>query len=301
MPLSSKTLALIGLALTNLFWASNAVLARFASDEIPPFTLSFGRWLVAFLLLLPFAIPHLKGKWHDISSQWLVIVVLGVLGVTIYNTVLYLAAHSTQAVNITLVSSTLPLITLLASWLMMGSRPSNWQLLGITASLLGIVIIISQGSLVQLLTLAFNRGDLLIFGIACCWSIYSVILRKYPISLHPIALLAVLMAAGLPFLFVLYRIEISVLPAFTMTIDHGAIIFYAALFPSIFAYLLWGYGVKQVGPNIASLSCYLMPLFTVMLAVPLLGESLYRYHLIGGLLILAGLYFGSLFRQGKSK
>lgn len=293
MLISPKVLALIGLALTNFFWASNAVLARFAAGDIPPMTLSFGRWLLALLILLPFALPYLKGCWPEVRRQWCVIIVLGVLGVSTYNTILYLAAHSTTAINITLVSSTLPLITLLAVWLMLQQRPSNWQLVGIAASLLGVLIIISGGSLDVLLGLQFSRGDVLVFGIACCWSVYSVILRKYPIKLHPIALITVLMVAGLPLLLLLFLMEFWWVSAVTFSADNMAIFLYVAIFPSILAYLFWGFGIKEVGPNVAALSCYLLPLFTALIAVPVLGEVLYGYHLVGGLFILVGLYLGA--------
>ena len=295
--LNAKTLALLGLAATNLFWAGNAVLARFASDDIPPFTLVFARWALALLILLPFALSYLKGTWPKIRRHWSVVLMLGFLGIATYNTVLYLAASSTTAVNITLMSSTLPLITLLISWLMLNEKPKVWQLFGIAASLLGITVIISHGDVTQLLSLQFNMGDLLIVGIAFCWSLYSVILRKYPIDIHPIALLAILIMAGLPFIFVLFIIEIYLLPPFTVGLSSSLVILYVAIFPSIFAYLFWGYGIKQWGPNVAASSCYLMPLFTALLAIPLLGEVLHSYHLIGGLLILIGLYFGTLFKQ----
>ncbi|EGG94354.1 hypothetical protein IMCC1989_59 [gamma proteobacterium IMCC1989] len=297
--LSPKTFAFLGLAATNLFWAGNAVLARFASDGVPPFTLAFSRWALALLILLPFAAPYLKGTWPEVRRQWPVVIVLGFLGITIYNTVLYLAAHSTTAVNITLMSSNLPLITLLISWLMLNEKPRGWQLFGIMSSLLGITVIISNGDLSQLLSLQFNIGDLLILGIAFCWSLYSVILRKYPINIHPVALLTVLIAVGLPFTFVLFFIELRMLPPFSISKSGSLIILYVAIFPSIFAYLFWGYGIKQLGPNIAALSCYLMPLFTALLAIPLLGESLHTYHLIGGAFVLIGLYFGTLFKRQK--
>jgi len=292
--LSNHKLALTGLALTNLFWAGNAVVARFVVDDIPPLTLAFGRWMIAFLVLFPFAIPHLRGQWRYLRRQWLVILVLGLMGVSVYNTVLYLAAHSTVAVNITLVSSTLPLITLLASWLLLSLRPSYWQLLGIIISLCGVLTIISSGDMERLLSLAFNRGDVMIFGIACCWSVYSVLLRKYPIHLHPLALLFVLVVAGLPFLFLLFLFEVSVAPAFSLSQQSWVLMTYTALFPSVLAYLFWGFGVREVGPNIAALSCYLMPLFAAILAVSLLGERLYWYHFLGGAFILCGLYFASV-------
>jgi drug/metabolite transporter (DMT)-like permease len=295
--LNAKTLALLGLAATNLFWAGNAILARFASGDIPPFTLVFARWVLALLILLPFALPYLKGTWPEVRRHWSVILMLSFLSIAIYNTVLYLAANSTTAVNITLMSSTLPLITLLISWLMLNQRPKSWQVFGIAASLLGIVIIISNGDFSRLLSLKINMGDLLIIGAAFCWSLYSVILKKYPIPIHPVALLAITIFIGLPFVSILFAIELYMLPPFSIDTSGSLIIIYVAIFPSILAYLFWGYGIKQLGPNVAALSCYLMPLFTALLAIPLLGEALYSYHLIGGLLILVGLYFGTLFKQ----
>ena len=125
MQLSTKTLALLGLTMTNLFWASNAVLARFVVEDIPPFTLAFGRWLLAFFLLLPFTYRDIYENSAEVRRCWAVIIVLGLLGITIYNSILYLAAHSTTAVNITLVSSILPLVTLAASALMLKQKISK--------------------------------------------------------------------------------------------------------------------------------------------------------------------------------
>lgn len=292
-----KTIAFIGLALTNLFWAGNAVLARFVINDIPPFTLVFGRWLLAFLILLPFAWPHLKGSLATVRERWFLLLILGILGIATYNTIQYLAAHSTTAINIGLVSSSLPLIALLFSWLLLKIRPTNWQLMGIAASLFGVLIIITQGRLEQLVSMQFNQGDILMLGIAFLWAFYSVLLRKYPIDLHPIALLTILVAIGLPFLFALFFIEVVVLPPFSLKSSAIPIFIFAAIFPSILSYMFWGHGIKVVGPSIAAMSCYLLPLFTAMLAYPILSESLYWHHFIGGMLILIGLYFGSLFKQ----
>ncbi|MFT6387374.1 MAG: drug/metabolite transporter (DMT)-like permease [Cellvibrionaceae bacterium] len=296
---SPYALALIGLALTNLFWAGNAVVARLVVDDIPPLTLIFGRWALAFLLLLPFAFPHLKNSMAVIRERWFIIVVLGLMAIATYNSVLYLAAHSTTAINITLISSSLPLIALLASWLMLNAKPRNWQLVGIVASLLGVFIVISRGQftlLQELMRTGFNRGDLMIFGLVCLWAVYSVMLRKYPVKLHPIAFLTILIAAGLPVLTVFFLIELTMLPPFSLGLSSAPIFIYAAIFPSILAYLFWINGIKIVGPSVSALSCCLMPLFAAILAVPILGESLYWFHYLGGILILIGLYFGSVFK-----
>ncbi len=297
--ISPKVLALVGLACTNLFWASNAVIARFAVTDIPPFTLASIRWFLACLFLLPFAWPHLRGQAAYIKQQIWVIALLGLLGIATYNTVLYLAAHATTAINITLVSSSLPLITLLMRVLILKVRPTVWQMLGIAVSLLGVLIVIARADLAVLQALSFSGGDILILLIACVWAVYSVILRKYPLKLHAIAVLTLLIIAGLPMLIALMLLEWYLLPPLDLGLEAAGVFVYVAIFPSILSYLFWGYGVKVLGPNIAALSCYLMPLFAALLAVPLLGESLYHYHFIGGALILLGLYLGSVFKQSR--
>lgn len=302
MPLSTKTLALIGLALTNLFWATNTVLARFLSEDIAPFTTTLIRWLLALLLLLPFTAKALGSHGQELRRRWPVIAILGLLGITIYNSILYLAAHSTTAINITLVNAALPLVTLIISWLFLAEKPSRHQLLGIALSLIGVGFIVSEGAVDQLIQVNIKQGDLLVLGIVCCWSLYSVILRKYPINIAPAPLLTALIAAGLPLLVILTLVEQhSLATSHWIQTKDLPVYFYMALFPSILAYLFWAYGIEVVGPNIASLSCYLVPLLTAMMAIPLLGEQLHWYHLCGGLLILAGLYFGSLFQQKTAK
>jgi drug/metabolite transporter (DMT)-like permease len=299
MILKRITVAWICLLFANLFWAGNAVMARFIFEDIPPFFLAFWRWFLAFLLLLPFAWPYLRGQREEIQRRWPVIFVLGILGISIYNTILYLSAHLTTAVNITLVGSSLPLIVLLFSWQWLQKYPNRWQLLGIAASLIGVTIIISKGQVSNLLNLYFNLGDLMVFGITCCWAIYSVVLRKYPIRLHPIATLTVVIAAGLPLLLLLSTIEQHYVRTFNFNWQTLLVILYAAIFPSILSYLFWDIGVKELGPNIASMSVYLMPLMTAIVAVPLLSERLWWHHYLGGLLILVGLYFGVLFKDTK--
>lgn len=299
MSILPNYLALAGLTLTNLFWASNAIVARLANSDIAPFTLSFGRWLFALLILLPFCAKDLWQQRQLIRQQWDIVLVLGFLAIATYNTILYLAAHSTTAINITLVSSSLPIITIAASSLLLAYRPTNWQLFGLTLSLIGVLIIISQGDLLSLLALQGNSGDIMILGIACCWALYSVLLRKYPLNIKASTLLTILIAAGMPVIMALAILEWSIAPQAGLQIKDFPVYLYLAVFPSILAYLFWGFGVKTLGPAIASMSCYSMPLFAAVMSIILLDETFAVYHLSGGAMIFIGLYFGSVFRQLK--
>lgn len=301
MILTVRNGALVGLMLTNLFWASNAVIARWITDAIPPLNLAFYRWLLAALILLPFALPLLKKHYSDIRKNIPNLLLLGIMSIPTYNTVLYIAAHSTTAINIALVSSSLPLIALLFAWSLLGSRPTIAQCLGIVVSLLGVIIIITQLQPGYLFSLSLNRGDILIFGLACLWSLYSVLLKKYQIKLPTILLLWLLIVIGLPILLVLAFLESSSTNMLVFDTQTISVFIYTALFPSVLAYIFWNRGVAIVGPNIAAMSCYLMPLFAALIAIPLLGEKIYAYHILGGLLILIGLYFGSLYDYKKKQ
>lgn len=297
MTISPKYLAIGGLFLTNLFWAGNAIVARLSNDSVGPFTLNFGRWSLALLILLPFCGKDLWRQRKIICQKWPIILVLGLLAITTYNTFLYLAAHSTTAINITLVGCTLPVMTMVASSFLLASRPTRWQLLGLSIALSGVVVIVSKGNLSVLFSLEDNSGDIMIFGISCCWALYSVLIRKYPLELKATTLLTTLIIAGMPILLMLATLEWLLVPSAGLRIRDFPVYLYLAIFPSILSLLFWGYGVKILGPAIASISSYSMPLFAAILSIILLNESLALYHLFGSVMIFIGLYFGSIFQQ----
>lgn len=292
--MNKPLLAFTGLVLTNLFWAGNAILARAVVDDIPPLTLSFWRWLIAFVLILPFGLHHIVQQQREIRCNIKLLCLLAVLSITIYNSVLYLSAHTTTAINITLVSATLPFITLLLAWFIIKQIPNHWQWAGIILSLSGVFIIISRANWQTIVGLSFSNGDILILGIVFCWALYSVLLRKYPIKIHPVGLLTVLIALGTLFILPFYLMEVSVLGAFTMQVEYFFVFAYIGIFPSLLAYLFWNYSISIVGPNMAALSNYLMPVFAALIAIPLLGEQLHLFHFLGGSLVLLGLYLANV-------
>ena len=87
------------LTLAVAFWSSNMIVGRAIRDEVPPVTLALGRWIVAFLLTLPWALPPLRRQWAAVRRHWAILALLGVLGVGCYNTFAYLALRHTCASN----------------------------------------------------------------------------------------------------------------------------------------------------------------------------------------------------------
>ena len=293
---SSARLAIAGLLLATLCWSGNALVARAFAGEIPPFALSFWRWLLALLLLLPFVIgPLLRHRAELRAAGWRLLVLAG-LGIAAYNSLLYSAAQSTAAINITLVNTCLPLMTFIGAGLLLGEWPAQRAWWGLAVAALGLLVLISQGSWASFTGLAFNPGDLIMLLAVADWALYSLLLRRWAAYLSPIpalALLGVLMLLGVPLILPFYLYELSQGAHFVASPSNLAAIGYTAVFASLLAYLAWNHGVRVVGAAKAALSNYLMPVFTAILGWLLLGEGLQGYHWIGAALIFAGLLLGS--------
>jgi drug/metabolite transporter (DMT)-like permease len=293
---SSTRYALAGLFVATLCWSGNALVARAVVGEIPPFTLSFWRWCVALLLLLPFVARPLWQHRAALRAAGWRLLVLAAIGIAGYNSLLYAAAQTTAAINITLVNTCLPLMTFIGAGLLLGEWPALRAWWGMGVAALGLLVLISQGSWARLADLAFNRGDLIMLLAVADWALYSILLRRWAghlLPIPPLALLGMLMLLGVPLILPFYLYELAQGAYFTLTPSNLAAIGYTALFASLLAYLAWNHAIRVLGAAKAALSNYLMPVFTALLGWLLLGETLQSHHWIGASLIFAGLLLGT--------
>jgi drug/metabolite transporter (DMT)-like permease len=278
------------LSLSSLFWAGNWVVGRAMRNDIPPVAMGFWRWFLAFLILLPFALPELHRNRHVILRDWPKLMLLGALGATIFNTMIYVALQYTQTTNGILFNSLTPILVVIMSWLVFGERLSRRQDIGVLVSCLGVAAIVARGDPDVLLGLRFSLGDLWLFAAMILWSVYTLMLRWRPAELSAIGFLAAILGLSLPVVLPFYLWELTSRGGFDLTAPTVAALAYYATLPSIVSYLFWNRGVAQVGPNKASLFTHLMPVFGAALAVVFLGERLYAYHFIGATLIFAGIW-----------
>ncbi|WP_422601298.1 DMT family transporter [Pseudomonas sp.] len=293
---SSRSLAMLGLLLAVLCWSGNALVARAFAGEIPALALSFWRWCLALSLLLPFVLAPLWRHRPELRAAGWRLLVLGGLGIAGYNSMLYSAAQTTAAINITLVNTCLPLMTFIGAGLLLGEWPQRRAWWGMGLAAIGLLVLIAQGSWTTLTALSFNRGDLIMLLAVADWALYSLLLRRWAKYLMPIpalALLGVLMLLGVPLILPFYLYELSQGASFVVTPSSLGAIAYTAVFASLVAYLAWNHGVRVLGAAKAALSNYLMPVFTAVLGWLLLGEGLQPFHWLGGGLIFAGLLLGT--------
>jgi drug/metabolite transporter (DMT)-like permease len=278
------------LVLTTLFWAGNFVLGRAVNASIPPVGLAFWRWTIALAVLLPFSLPHLRRQWPMVRGNWRPLALYGILGVTCFNTFVYIGLHSTTAINALLVNSVIPVLIVVLSRFLAHTPVTRPQAAGIALSLAGVVTIICRADTGLLLSLQINRGDLWVLLAVVCWAFYTFLLRRRPAGLHPLSFLCSIIIIGLMVLAPFYAWEISQGARVGTDPATCGSILYVALFPSVLAFIFWNQAVGEVGPNKAGLFLHLMPVFGAFLSFLFLGESLHLYHLAGIGLIFTGIY-----------
>ena len=293
------------LTVPPLMWAGNAVVGRLAADLIPPMTLNFLRWLIAFFILLPLAWQILRPS-STLWSAWRRYLLLGFLGVGCYNALMYLALHTSTALNVTLVGASVPVWMLLIGTLFFKQRISRLQLIGSLLSIVGVMVVLSRGELARLAQIQFVAGDFYIVLASIAWAFYSWLLVK-PAENQPndppnirsdwAAFLMAQMVFGLGWAGLFAGGEWALT---TTPISWGwplvAVLLFVAIGPAILAYRCWGVGVQRVGPAMASFFANLTPLIAALLSAAFLGELPQLYHAAAFVLVVGGIVVSSRHR-----
>ena len=276
------------LVLSNFFWASNWVVGRGIHDAFPPVALSFYRWSVAGLILAPFAIPRLRGKWHLVWKQKWLFLFLGGMGVATFQSIIYAGLNYTTTVNATILNAASPLVMVLMVWAILGQAATGRQWIGMALTFGGVLLIVSRGSLDTLLGFHFNPGDLVIFVSVPIWCLYSILLPRRPRALDGLGFLFVLILIGLAVLSPAYAYETIFIRTPDWSWAMAGAVLYVAITASVLGYLFWNRGVELVGANHAGFTSPLQPAMASALAVVVLGEEFHLYHAIGFGIILIG-------------
>ena len=283
------------LVLTMLFWSGNWIFGRTVRHEVTPIAFAYWRWLVALLVIYPFAFRHLRAQQQVFFREWKLLLTFGALGIGLFHTMIYKALAATTVINASLVNSAMPVMIVAISWLLYREKITWRQAAGIVISLGGVVVIVSRGSPEVLLSLSVNRGDLWALAAVPVWALYSVLLRRRPADLHPMAFLAGTVLFGVALLTPFFLWEVAVHRPAVPSLQSLAGVGYVALFSSVLAYKFWNSAVGAVGANKAGQFAHLLPVFATALAVVFLGERLHLYHLAGAALILLGIWLATVY------
>jgi len=277
------------LILATLLWGGNFVIGRAVTGDIPPITLAFLRWCVAFIVFLPIAYSRVKREWHMIKANWPAVIVMAITGVACFNTLVYIGVYYTTSINASLMNSSTPIIIYILSFIFLKERLSKFQLIGTALSLAGVAFILSKGSLETLLSFSFNKGDLIVLIAVFCWGVYSLLVKQYAGRLPGYSTFLVTIALGVMMLlpFTIYELMTTSVEIVWSPSTIGAIL-YVGIIASIVAFLSWNNGVVALGANKASIYLNFIPLFATIFAVLFLDEDLLLAQLIGGLAVICG-------------
>ena len=290
----APSLAYLMLALAAVAWSSNMVLGRYVEGEISPVLLSFGRWFIALAVLLPFSFTQVRDALPAMKREWRYILLLGLSGMAIFHTTVYLALQSATAVNAILIMAMSPAMIPLLSRIIRKDSLRIRQMAGIAISLVGVAVIVTRADIATLTNIGFAWGDALMVMAMIFWSLYSVLAKRRPADIPPNAYLTGTILAALLCLAPVLALDLALwsdLPTTTEgAVKAGAVITYIAVVPSLLGFALFARGLEAVGPNVAGLFIHLMPVSGTILSILFLGEVLRPFHGIGIAFIAAGLF-----------
>lgn len=289
-PATPVWLAYILLVMTAVFWSGATIVGRAAAGEIPPYTLTFWRWAIAFLIFIPVGFrPFWRQRdlyrryiWHMAGFSF-----FGIVGFTIF---FFTGLQLTSGINGSLLQAAGPVIIVLTSLVLLKIWLTKGEIIGTIIAIAGSLVIVLHGDLSQLSALRFGLGDIFIILSMLSWAIYTVCLRWKPEGLNPFGFIFVMSGLSVPMLLPFYLWELAAGQIFSVTPGNAGLILYSAVFASVVAFMLWNWGVAVVGANAAGFSHYLIPVFGTVLSVVLLDERLETYHVIAMVIIFAGLY-----------
>lgn len=287
------------LTLAPLFWAGNVVIARAVHAEVPPVGLTFWRWALAALVFLPIAWPRLRRQLPVLRREARFVLLLSVLGLAGFPMLMYTGLQTTTALNASFIQAMCPVAIPLIAWGLTGERISSLHVLGIVVSCAGIAVIVSAGDPARLIRDGATAGDLWVVAAMLLWSVYSVIVRRRPPDLDPIALLFATMALAAVVTLPLWLWEMTQVRPMATSSEALLAVAYIVLFPSIASYFCFNRGIEIVGATKGGLCMHLVPLFGAVLAVLFLGEAFRAHHATGIALVFGGIFLAARARRPR--
>jgi drug/metabolite transporter (DMT)-like permease len=286
--------AYLMLILCAFFWSGNFIVGKFAIlYEVPPLTLNFFRWLIVWIILIPFTLTDILKNIKVIKKNFYSLLLMSITSISVFNSVVYYSLNFTQVLNGALMISIIPVLIVFISYIFKTEKINFSQIFGLVLSIAGVIIIITRLDFAKLINLNLNKGDLWLLVAMLSWAIYSIMLRTHKTELKYLSFMSVIISIGLIFLFPQFLFEIYNHKIIRFNIPVFLITSYVVFFAGLGSYILWNKAVVIVGPNKAGIFLHLMPVFSSFMAIFLLNEKLMNFHIIGAIIIIIGIYLSS--------
>jgi drug/metabolite transporter (DMT)-like permease len=282
-----------------LLWAGNVIVSKLSARTIDPSAITFYRLLLAVALMSLFT---LRPAWRNratIVPQLPKLAALGFLAMALFQSLSYEAARTTTATNMSIITALVPLMTMVASTLLLGEAPTTGMVGGGILSLAGVVYLITQGNPAMLLANGAHPGDLLMIFAALAYALYGVLLKRWHVGLP--SWQSTYLQALFALLFMLPMLLRLPAAAIVPTRASVPLILYAGVLASVALPFLWMQGIKHLGPNRCALFMNVLPIATALIAIAMLGETLYMYHVLGGGTALVGVIVAQRFKRAAAQ
>lgn len=287
--MKNNNTAYLVLFLTTLFWSLNAIAGKLAVGHISPMVLTSIRWIVAFSIMLIIGGRQFWIDRHTVRAHLPLLMVLGAVGFTLFNVSMYTALNYTTAINVAIEQAAVPAVIFLGNFILFRTRVSALQVIGFTFSLIGVAIMVSNGSLERLAKLEINQGDAIMVLAVILYASYSVLL-KYKPDLHWKTVMLVMSFSALIVSLPFGIWEITSGNAILPDALGFSIALYTAIFPSLVSQVLWMKGISLIGPNRAGIFINLVPIIATCLAIIILGEKFGIHHGVALVTVIGGIW-----------
>ncbi len=270
--------------------ASNLIVARGGTEFIPPISLAFWRWFFCFIILLPFALVYLKNNFQDYKSELFKLFILGFLGCGICGAFPFLAGKTTTIVNMGIIYSSSPIFIIVISSIFFKERLSISQLVGIFVCLVGVILIIIKANLNLLINLKFTTGDLWMLGASIGWALYTIYIFHWKSKLPLFQRFTLISMFGAISLMPFFILESLFVSQTSYDLNFVMWVLFAALSPSIIAFLLFNFVNRKLGASITGSVLYLYTVYGAIYGFFFFNEKLEIYHLIGSIMVFIGIF-----------
>jgi len=288
-----------GLAvLATIIWSGNFIISRQVHETIPPITLNFYRWLTATIIMLPFAWKKFTAEFHIVKSRIGYFLLTSVMGISLFNTFVYIAGHHSTAINMALIGTTSsPIISVILARIFLHEKITFLKVLGMIICITGILLLLSRGSFETLLSFSFTKGDWWMLAAAFSFAVYNITAKKKPAQMSNVSFLFTIFLMGTIIVIPFYIYELKYAGGFEINKVSLFSIFYLGLGTSVICFLFWNIAIAKLGAGRTALFGNLIPVFSSIGAVLLLHEKIATIHLISFILVVTGLLIANYHKK----
>ena len=270
--------------------ASNLVVARGAADFVPPVSLAFWRWLACFLILLPFTFKYLLKNYEGYKSELQKIFILGFLACGVCGAFPFIAGKTTTIINMGIIYSSSPIFIILISTLFFKEKINGIRILGVIICIFGVIAIIVKGNIGLLFQLKFTSGDLWMLGASLGWALYTIYLFNWKSSLPILERFSLIAMFGAISLFPFFILEEVYVSKTNYNLVFLFWVLFAAVLPSIIAFMLFNFVNRELGASITGSVLYLYTVYGAVYGTIFFNEYLEPFHYLGTMLVFIGIF-----------